>query len=132
LSLYDSTPVSWLGATSDENNAFARISYNIWSGINYDQPEDHEYVPLFMGENKVTRKIPFAFIDIDHQSYNSSSNILDFLSTILNAYIFLFLIAGAIAITISNSITQPLSILAEKLKKFKLGKTNELLGVEFK
>ncbi|MBK8052620.1 MAG: GHKL domain-containing protein [Saprospiraceae bacterium] len=125
LSLYDYTG-KLVGATSDEN-MHLRVSYNIWSGINYDQPEDHEYVPLFMGENKVTRKIPFAFIDIDHQSYNSSSNILDFLSTILNAYIFLFLIAGAIAITISNSITQPLSILAEKLKKFKLGKTNELL-----
>ena len=113
-----------MGATSDDN-IHLRISYNIWSGTDADQPEDHEFIPLFMGENKVTRKIPFAFIDIDHQSYNSSSNILDFLSTILNAYIFLFLIAGAIAITIANSITQPLNILAEKLKKFKLGKTNE-------
>ena len=125
LSLYDQTG-KLVGATSDDN-IHLRISYNIWSGTDADQPEDHEFIPLFMGENKVTRKIPFAFIDIDHQSYNSSSNILDFLSTILNAYIFLFLIAGAIAITIANSITQPLNILAEKLKKFKLGKTNELL-----
>ncbi|MEZ4909350.1 MAG: HAMP domain-containing sensor histidine kinase [Saprospiraceae bacterium] len=54
-------------------------------------------------------------------------NILDFMSTILNAYIFLFLIAGALAITITNSITQPLSILTEKLKGFKLGKKNEQL-----
>lgn len=54
-------------------------------------------------------------------------NILDFMSTILNAYIFLFLIAGALAITITNSITQPLSILTEKLKGFKLGKKNEPL-----
>ncbi|MEY3420605.1 MAG: hypothetical protein RIR48_890 [Bacteroidota bacterium] len=125
LSLYDSTG-KLAGSTSDENNHF-RISYYIWSGTDSAQPEDHAFIPLFIGEDKVTRKNPFAYIDIDHQSYNSSSNILDFLSTILNAYIFLFLIAGAIAITIANSITQPLSILAEKLKKFKLGKTNELL-----
>ncbi|MBC7885463.1 MAG: HAMP domain-containing histidine kinase [Saprospiraceae bacterium] len=82
-----------------------------------------DYFPVFLNENN-----PLAYVGIAHKSYhNSSGNILDFLSTILNAYIFLFLIAGAMAITIANSITQPLSILAEKLKKFKLGKTNELL-----
>jgi nitrogen fixation/metabolism regulation signal transduction histidine kinase len=84
---------------------------------------DRAYVPFYLNEAKA-----FAYVGIDHSAYNNSSgNILDFLSTILNAYIFLFLIAGAIAITIANSITQPLTILAEKLKKFKLGKSNEQL-----
>ncbi len=82
-----------------------------------------EYVPIFLNDEN-----PLAYIVISHKSYNNSArSILDFLSTILNAYIFLFLIAGAIAITIANSITQPLSILTDKLKKFKLGKTNEPL-----
>lgn len=125
MSLYDDTG-KLIGSTNDVNNHL-RIPYSVWSGDYVNQPEDHEYIPLYIGENRVTRTKPFAFVDINHQSYNSSINILDFLSTILNAYIFLFLIAGAIAITIANSITQPLSILAEKLKKFKLGKTNELL-----
>jgi len=120
-----------VGSTSRELNAI-RVPYPIWNtsmqdNSRFDAPldfdrSDTEFVPVYL-----TEKRPFAFIGIDHKSYNSSGNILDFLSTILNAYIFLFLIAGAIAITIANSITQPLSILAEKLKKFKLGKTNEFL-----
>lgn len=120
-----------VGSTSRELNAI-RVPYATWNASLNDnnrfappmdfERSDTEYVPVYLSEKR-----PFAFIGIDHKSYNSSGNILDFLSTILNAYIFLFLIAGAIAITIANSITQPLSILAEKLKKFKLGKSNELL-----
>ena len=135
LSLHDSSG-KLLASTSGKNNLF-RIPFGIWntgvrqfeyidSGTSTDI-ENQEYIPLYLGENYISREKPFAFLGIDHKTYNSSANILDFLSTILNAYIFLFLIAGAIAITIANSITQPLSILAEKLKKFKLGKTNELL-----
>lgn len=89
----------------------------------YEPSDETDYIPIYNTEN-----IPIAFVGVDHHAYiNSSGNILDFLSTILNAYIFLFLIAGGIAITISNSITKPLSILTDKLKKFKLGKTNEPL-----
>ncbi|MBK8518294.1 MAG: HAMP domain-containing histidine kinase [Saprospiraceae bacterium] len=135
LSLHDGNG-KLLASTSARNNLL-RIPFDEWNGVVNGREisafksktlyENQEYVPLYLGENLVTREKPFAFIGIDHKTYNSSANILDFLSTILNAYIFLFLIAGAIAITIANSITQPLSILAEKLKKFKLGKTNELL-----
>ncbi len=130
LSLYDYAG-KLVGSTGRENNLI-RVPFNVWNASLVDKEKwllpdsqtfsDTEYMPLYLSENN-----PFAFIAIDHKSYNSSGNILDFLSTILNAYIFLFLIAGAIAITIANSITQPLSILAEKLKKFKLGKSNELL-----
>lgn len=71
---------------------------------------------------------PFGYLGIlRNTDYGAKTSIFDFMSTILNAYIFLFLIAGALAITISNSITQPLSILTEKLKGFKLGKKNESL-----
>jgi len=45
--------------------------------------------------------------------------------TLLNAYVFLFLIAVALAIGVANSITRPLAQLGEKLKKLKLGKKNE-------
>ena len=130
LSLFDFSG-KLVGSTSHDANII-RVPYSLWSNTLVDpyrftdlqerKNSETEYVPIYLSE-----KNPFAFIGIDHTSYNSSSNILDFLSTILNAYIFLFLIAGAIAITIANSITQPLTILAEKLKKFKLGKTNELL-----
>jgi two-component system, NtrC family, nitrogen regulation sensor histidine kinase NtrY len=130
LGLFDHSG-TLVGSTSRELNAI-RVPYSTWNASLNDtnrfappldfERSDTEYVPMYIGDKR-----PFAFIGIDHKSYNSSGNILDFLSTILNAYIFLFLIAGAIAITIANSITQPLSILAEKLKKFKLGKSNDLL-----
>jgi nitrogen fixation/metabolism regulation signal transduction histidine kinase len=47
-------------------------------------------------------------------------------------YVFLFLIAGALAIAIGNSITKPLAILSKKLKEFKLGKTNKVLDWDTK
>lgn len=53
--------------------------------------------------------------------------ITDFISTILNVYVFLFLLAGAIAISIANSITRPLSQLSENLKRTRIGKKNEAL-----
>jgi signal transduction histidine kinase len=135
LSLHDHTG-KLVASTSAKNNLM-RIPFDLWNlNVNHKNSStkeikksktDREYLPLYLGENYINRNQPFAFIGIDHKSYSASANILDFLSTILNAYIFLFLIAGAIAITIANSITQPLSILTEKLKKFKLGKSNELL-----
>ena len=74
---------------------------------------------------------PYAYITITFpESPRSYSSILDFISTILNVYVFLFLIAGAIALAIANSITRPLSVIANKLKAFKLGSSNEPLKYE--
>ena len=83
-------------------------------------------VPLSMNSQP-----PYAYITITFpESPRSYSSILDFISTILNVYVFLFLIAGAIALAIANSITRPLSIIASKLKEFKLGSSNEPLTYE--
>ena len=57
----------------------------------------------------------------------SDSRVKDFMGTLLNVYVFLLLIAGAIALAVANSITRPMSVLGQKLKEFKLGKQNELL-----
>lgn len=130
LSLYDAE--GRLMASTAHSDANHRIPYYFWKNhgyrtnnelSSYKSTADHEYISLFLNENRA-----FAYLDIEYHTHDHSADkILDFLSTILNAYIFLFLIAGAIAITIANSITQPLTRLSEKLKRFKLGKTNELL-----
>jgi len=88
----------------------------------YDYDTDMHYLPLRSDESA------FAVLAIpaDHQVLSNYS-LLDFLSTILNVYIFLFLVAGTIAIAISNSITRPLSFLKDKLTLFKLGKNQEPL-----
>ena len=82
-----------------------------------------QYIPLYLDSEK-----PFAFLSIqDDNRKKFSESILDFLSTLLNVYVFLFLLAAAIAVLISNSITKPLAILADKFRAFKLGKQNEPL-----
>jgi nitrogen fixation/metabolism regulation signal transduction histidine kinase len=54
-------------------------------------------------------------------------NIYDFLGSIFNVYVFLFLIASVFAIFIAGSITKPLSLLNQKLSALRLGKRNELV-----
>jgi signal transduction histidine kinase len=49
------------------------------------------------------------------------SEVTDFMSTLLNVYVFLLLIAGGLAIFIANSITKKLTALSESLKRLRLG-----------
>jgi len=51
----------------------------------------------------------------------------DFLGTLLNVYVFLFIIAGVLAIAVANSVTYPIKKIGEKLSQFNLGKKNEPL-----
>ena len=89
----------------------------------YNQEEHFDYIELWDNSGQKA-----GYLGIQHQySDISSKSIVNFLGTILNVYIFLFLIGGVIAITIANSITKPIAILAEKLKDFKLGKSNDYL-----
>jgi len=130
LTLYDHA--GKITGTTQREEVQWFVPYTMVHGINSlasfvnsggTETQTTDFIGLSIGNTR-----PFAFLAIHHLASGSTSDsILNFLSTILNAYIFLFLIAGAIAITMSNSITQPLTILAEKLKKFKLGKTNERL-----
>ena len=71
---------------------------------------------------------PIGVVQINHsRSLNEKSYVFDFLGSIFNVYVFLFLIASVIAIFIARSITRPLAILNEKLLELKLGKRNELI-----
>ena len=97
------------------------------------QTRDIEFkgVPKTIVPLSIASQPPYAYFTITFpKSPRSYSSILDFISTILNVYVFLFLIAGAIALAIANSITRPLSIIAGKLKEFKLGASNEPLIYE--
>lgn len=57
---------------------------------------------------------------------NLNKDVYDYIGTLLNVYVFLLLGAGAIAIAVANSITQPISKIGEKLSLFKLGKNEPL------
>jgi signal transduction histidine kinase len=51
--------------------------------------------------------------------------ISNFLVTIINLNAFIFLIAGVIALFITNKITQSFSVIGDKMREITLGKTNE-------
>jgi len=69
-----------------------------------------------------------GFVKVTNRSKNYQElNVFDFLGSIFNVYVFLFLIASVLAVFIARSITKPLSILNQKLSQLKFGKRNELI-----
>ena len=55
----------------------------------------------------------------------AANSVKEFMGALLNVYVFLLLIAGAFTLAVANSITRPMTVLGQKLKEFKLGKSNE-------
>lgn len=64
--------------------------------------------------------IPYFSSQIDLQQ-----EISNFLVTIINLNAFIFLIAGVVALFITNKITKSFSVIGQKMKEITLGKTNE-------
>ena len=91
-----------------------------------------QYVPAsqcayFSLINSQDRLIGFVGLPVYPSVSDASSRVKDFMGTLLNVYVFLLLIAGAFALAVANSITRPMAVLGQKLKEFKLGKSNEPL-----
>ena len=98
---------------------------------------------LFIGENTIGQLayrtayaplprlagMPPGFLAIPYYTDRSflQQDISEFISALLNVYVFLLFIAGALAILVANSITLPISVIGQKLKQFKLGKHNQPL-----
>ncbi len=61
------------------------------------------------------------------QPSSASNRLANLVNTLLNIYVFLFLIAASMATFLSNSITAPLEALGNKLREIRLGKSNEQL-----
>ncbi len=99
--------------------------------------KDHPY-PFtdYSNPNSILSYIPikykgkttgFAEVELQDHSAMHSLNVFDFLGSIFNVYVFLFLIASVISIFIAQSITRPLLLLNQKLSQLKLGKRNETI-----
>jgi two-component system, NtrC family, nitrogen regulation sensor histidine kinase NtrY len=80
------------------------------------------YAPVRDEEGKV-----YEYINIPYFTSGPELNqeISNFLVTIINLNAFIFLIAGLIALFITNRITASFSIISEKMKAVSLGRTNE-------
>lgn len=134
LNLYNNN--GQLISASYKNPSELRIPFDLY--IAYNTPNNKaqhlysktsngssiHYIPLFSDPDMTYGSIGV----LENKTEIDNFSLLDFLSTILNVYIFLFLVAGAIAIAISNSITKPLTYLSSKLRQFKLGKYQEKLN----
>jgi signal transduction histidine kinase len=77
-------------------------------------------VPDAEGKVYAYLNIPYFLSQID-----LNQEISNFLITIINLNAFIFLIAGVIALFITNRITRSFSLIGDKMKAIQLGKTNE-------
>lgn len=89
------------------------------------------YLPLTLnivnGNDIQTETVAYMGLPYYSKQRELRDDVNVFMGTLLNLYVFLLLIAGAVAIGITNSITRPIARIGEKLKEFKLGKRNEPL-----
>jgi nitrogen fixation/metabolism regulation signal transduction histidine kinase len=83
--------------------------WSIYATVRNDKGEVVQYL-----------NIPYFSSQIDLKQ-----EISNFLVTIINLNAFIFLIAGIIALFITNKITQSFSLIGEKMREITLGKTNE-------
>ena len=88
-----------------------------------NRTDQFTYVSLF--DN--ARLVGFAGLPLSPSMSDAGDNVKEFMSTLLNVYVLLLLLAVFFALAVSNSITRPMTVLGQKLKDFKLGKSNEPL-----
>jgi signal transduction histidine kinase len=82
------------------------------------------YAPVRDEDGKV-----YAYLNIPYfaSQRELSQEISNFLVAIINLNAFIFLIAGVIALFITNRITRSFSIISDKMKEMNLGKMNEAI-----
>ena len=80
------------------------------------------YVPLHEDEGRFTEILNLPYFA---KEKNLRNEISDFLVYFIDVYVLLLLVAGLIALVVSNSVTRPLQAISNKLKQVQLGGSNE-------
>jgi len=88
---------------------------------------DISYMSIYAPLRGTDDGIAYAYINIPFflSQQELKQEISNFLVTIINLNAFIFLIAGVIALFITNRVTRSFSLISEKMKEVNLGKTNE-------
>ena len=82
------------------------------------------YVPL-KDKNSVTVAYLNLPYDFAGNSNLQSRDVAEFLGTLLNVYVIFLMLAGIVAFLLAKSVTRPLSIIGDKLRKIQVGGKNE-------
>lgn len=99
---------------------------NSYQNSNF-QSEDKSYlVHAYTG--KASKILGYVSLPLSKTDLTTNSQIADFIGALINTYVFLLLLASALALAIGRSITKPLFALGDKLNRLKLGKQNEPLS----
>jgi nitrogen fixation/metabolism regulation signal transduction histidine kinase len=85
--------------------------------------ENQVIIPVYNSQNAISG----CFLTEDSKQESRYVGLFDFISTLLTVCVFLFLTALALSMIISTPMTRSLKNLAQRLKTYKLGKTNESL-----
>ena len=82
------------------------------------------YIPLYSSSGKIVSYLNIPYFS---KEKNLKKDISNFMISLVNVYIFILIIGTIIAFYISNSITNPLKHIGEKLKNISLNKQNEAI-----
>jgi signal transduction histidine kinase len=119
------------GILSEQMNPLAYYYMNRLNSVEYFNQEkiggitfQSIYCPVRVGNQQTS-----AYLNIP--SFNTEDELNDeisrFLVTIMNLNVFIFLIAGTIALFLTNRITSSFILISEKMREVNLSKTNEAI-----
>ena len=119
------------GMLSDQMNPLAFYYMNRLNSIEFFNQErmgdigfQSIYSPVRLG---LGPSIAFLNIPSFNTEYELNDEISRFLVTIINLNVFIFLIAGTIAVFLTNRITTSFTLISEKMQEVNLSKTNEVI-----
>ncbi|HZL10275.1 MAG TPA: HAMP domain-containing sensor histidine kinase [Prolixibacteraceae bacterium] len=120
------------GIISDQMNANAFYELSERYQLNYFQPEKignlsylSAYEPIINNRGDYLGYINLPYFTREDDLKQSIST---FVVAFINLYLILFLASVIVAVVLSNKITQPLSLIREKLRGIQLGKKNEQIN----
>ena len=122
------------GITSDRMNSKAFYELSERYQLNYFQPEKigklsylSAYEPIINNRGDYLGYLNLPYFTREDELKQSIST---FIVAFINLYLLLFLASVIIAVLLSNRITQPLSLIREKLRGIQLGKKNEPINYQ--
>jgi len=94
--------------------------------VNQEQIGDLKYLSAYIPLTGQQGKLQ-AILNVPYfaKERNLRNEISDFLVYFINLYVLLLVLAGMVAVFISNSVTRSLKVIADKLQKVRLGQPNE-------